>query len=273
MLDVVQQQFKDDPVLGQMLKTKGDITVIKNYDDMEQSLNGLLSLYNSSRGSNLPREILDVETIHMYLLKNRSMFKKAFSKNLREVEFFYASLCLTLFHSVALLIVRTVKFVKDGQIHRTVLTGSMDDPVMLSNLHTVTRNIRSGKVDEFLKTALKGNGLHEFVTLGIASGLALWIIWSIRDIVYYFFTARKKVAVWFDSYAIFLEMHAAKTAKHNKGAAKKQAALAKKFHKVSDTFDVEVESHSKRVVKQLKKLDNKELVKDGNEPSGSTVII
>lgn len=273
MLDTVQKQFKDDPILGDVLKTKGDITVIKKYSDMEDSLNALLSLYASSRGSSLPREILDLEVLHNYLLKNKSLFKKAFDLNLREVEFFYASLCLTLFHTVALCIIRTVKYVKDGEMHRTVLSGSIDDPVVMSNLTTVTRNIRSGKVDEFLKTALKeGKSLREFV-IPTAIGLALWVVWNIRDMVYYFFTARKKVSIWFDSYAVFLEMHAVKTARTNKGAAKKQLNIAKKFHKIASTFDVEMESHSKRVVKQLKKMDNNELVKDGNEPSGSTVII
>lgn len=264
IFDMVEDKFESDPLLKEIMKTEGDVTKMSKFSDLEDSINYLSVL--AARSESRPKAINALENVLTHLLENKRSFAEAFKRNYAPLKFYYTSMVINLFNSTALVITSAVGYYPstdsmDNTGSVSLWGDGMVDDITLSALYTLDTNIKNRKSQEFIKHSLGDiKNLKESiaVTVGVGLAVSIWVLWYIRDIIFYFLRTRRIVAEWFESYATFLEIRAT-TANPNSTSASKQKKLADKFRGISKKINIEAETTSKRTAKDLRKLDNKEL--------------
>ena len=120
-------------------------------------------------------------------------------------------------------------------------------------------------------------GLNAILVLG---GVILAIIPMLRDLVYFFFAARSRLSNYFDLQAKLLEMNAAelkdnpeiKTVGDKDAVIRRQLAIARVFHQISDAVAVEAKTSERRATQEIKNDSRKYKIDDVNTDPGSMDI-
>lgn len=268
----------------------GDITRMKGYATLEESIKTLNNLKMSSQVST---HELDVVNNALNNLKaNKHNFEAAFRSGNAPIMLLYNNICVALISSVSFLIVTMVDYVKDpmgnydAKLKNNYKAEHGYSTLFLKNLEYFNRMATSGDLAKFFEIGLSKQGFLGLgtslslgsLTLTVLGGLGLivGILVSIREMVYQYFYMRVKISDMLAQQGQFIELNSRRllTHKDTKSIGKKQEKIAKTLLKLSDKIDVEQKTATKKAEIQLKKenstisLDNPQLTTNSNSSFG-----
>ena len=127
----VEKFFDRDPALKEFVLSKGDITKVANYNHMSESLKYLAK--QSFKG-NVNETILNLQSVHTFLTKNKSTFVEGFKQGNRNVQFYYCTLAITLFTSLAMLLTGLTEIGAGRNAPSVDMSNFEVDNIIFSNL-------------------------------------------------------------------------------------------------------------------------------------------
>ena len=270
---------------GDIPKSKGDVTKYSGYKSMVESLDILknLSLKNSHK-------IPQIETVQKALdniVTNRNLFERGFKLNKEYVTLQYNTLVMSCVIATSALIVSYVDYVKRVDRVEFVIINANNTPgeLCIENLVKFNKSISSGDFIKVMNGVIT-SGSEGFTGTGtaIASAIIMGAIFGVtfmRDIVFYVYYSRVKIAEYLRVQALFLELNKnnINSQGYNMAADKKEKVLRnqavliddlKKYANMIDVSDRMATSNMKTDIKKENsgwKLDD---VKSQNASTDST---
>ena len=249
-----EKLFDYNAIAGPVMKTAGDVSKVDHYSQFIE-----VHKYFVRQLPNDPT-IQAVETVHQFLVKNKSLFKMGFAQENRNVQMLYFSLVNSMLLASVLITTTYCDFLagnKDSTYMPTLRSYDIKD-LNVQNLRGMANDIRQGKVYSFLsESVVKGaSSLKESFVLPAVFATCIAVFWFIRDFIVYFFKVRKSMSEWFESYSIFLELRANAISGNNKKASETYVKLSDKFMSISKFIRVEAEVTSKETVQDVKRISS-----------------
>ena len=246
-------------------KSKGDITKYSGYKSMVECLDVLRNL--SIKAGNKIEEIEIVEKAIDGIIANRNVFERGIKLNKDFVIMQYNTLVMACVIATSSLIVSYVDYMKKiDNIEFTIINPkSHPGKMCIESLAKFNRSVNSG---EFIKTM---NGIvsadsEGFVGTGaiIAGAViigAIALVVSMRDIIFYTYYSRVKLAEYLRTQALFLELNKNTinsnsykvSAGKKEQVLRKQAELIEKLKKAANNIDVSDKLAETNARKDMKK--------------------
>ena len=280
----------DDIDFGDIPKSRGDITKLPNYAKVVDCIGIIRGILESSKQDLEPVIILEdaVKNLTVY----KEVFIKGYQLNMELPMVIYNTMVLSIYSGISILISSCIEFVKatddtgfDIALDRVQLKKTKD-ALIFRDLKNINKSFEKGSLPNALNQMLKQNtknfvGAAEIGTIAIAGaliGVILNIIPILRELVFFFFYSRTKVADYFDAQSALLQMNAynlaAKATDDSRDVEeikKKQLKIADKFKKISNTISVKkgkAEISAEKETKSLeKKLKINDVIDDDNSDS------
>lgn len=275
----------DDIDFGTIPMSRGDITKIDSYDKLVDCINIITDILQNY---NQPLDSINTVSLSLQnLIDRKDMFEKAYALNVQMPIIIYNTIALSIVSSVSFMISSCIEFIKapddegfEIAVDRAGLAKTKDN-LLFRDLAKFNKICASGEFDKAMDFVMQQNaakGSKNFVGYGVAFtassiavslGLILLIIPIIRELIFFFYYSRSKVANYFDAQATLLQMNAyniennlAKDIKDKKEVAKKQRKVADFFKKISNGIKVETKTGEKKAESEIKKLDSKKYKQD-----------
>lgn len=266
----------DDIDFGTIPQSKGDITKIDNYEELVDCINiigEILQAYNQPTDS-----IMTIQSALQNMIDRVDLFSKAYKLNVEMPIIIYNTIALAIVSSVSYMISTCIEFIKqpDNQGFEIALdkiaVSKTKENILFQDLAKFNRICDKGDFDKAMDYVIKQNsnqftgGAFAFATstIAVSVGLILLIIPIIRELIFFFYYSRTKVADYFDTQATLLTMNAyniennlTKEDKSKKEIAKKQKAIADKFKAFSNKIKVNVKTSEAKTTNEIKTLDSK----------------
>ena len=280
----------DDIDFGDIPKSRGDITKLPNYAKVVDCIGIIRGILESSKQDLEPVIILEdaVKNLTVY----KEVFIKGYQLNMELPMVIYNTMVLSIYSGISILISSCIEFVKatddtgfDIALDRVQLKKTKD-ALIFRDLKNINKSFEKGSLPNALNQMLKQNtknfvGAAEIGTIAIAGaliGVILNIIPILRELVFFFFYSRTKVADYFDAQSALLQMNAynlaAKATDDSRDVEeikKKQLKIADKFKKIANTISVKkgkAEISAEKETKSLeKKLKINDVIDDDNSDS------
>ena len=268
----------DDIDFGTIPESKGDITKIENYDKLVDCVNIITEILQEYRQDITP--IATVNTAIQNMIDRTDMFTMAYRIGTEMPIIIYNTITLAIVSSVSYMISSCIEFIKssdtegfDIAINKTGVVKTKDC-LLFDDLKKFNKLCASGEFDKAMDFVIKQNaknfsGLYMYGIGGAAMifGIILLIIPVIRELIFFFYYSRTKVADYFEAQATLLTMNAyniennlTKDVKNKKEVVKKQKKIADMFNKLANKISFENKSGSAKAKKDIEKL-NKEKYK------------
>lgn len=270
----------DDIDFGDVPKSRGDVTKLPNYEKVVDCINIIKQILISSNQDLSP--INTIETTVGYLIQYKETFVKGYQLNMELPIVIYNTAVLSIYSGISVLISSCIEFVKspDGSGFDIALDKvqlkKTKDSLLFRDLNQLNAAFEHGTLPKALDTMLKQNVKNftgvEIGTLAFGAavvGVILNIIPILRELTYFFYYSRTKVADYFDAQSALLQMNAynlaAKASNSDKDVTEiqnKQLKIAEKFKKIANFISVK---HSKAEVaseKETKDLEKKLKISD-----------
>lgn len=265
----------DDIDFGTIPLSKGDITKIDNYDKLTDCINiiaEILQQYNQNTES-----IEIVATALQNLIDRTDMFTKAYKLNIEMPIIIYNTIALSIVSSVSFMISSCIEFIKAGDnegfqiaLDKTAL-GKSRDNVLFKDLAKFNKLCSNGEFDKVMDYVIAQNtknfvglGGYGVATVAVVLGSLLLIIPLIRELIFFFYYSRCRVADYFDAQASLLMMNSyniennlTRNDKDKKEIVSKQRKIADKFKKIADSIKIKSKTGEAKSQKDIKKLDDK----------------
>jgi hypothetical protein len=252
--------------------SKGDITKVPGYSDIEGSINLLVSM--KSKAGNAPEEIAIVAEALKNLKANAEYFKKGFEQKNELVELLYNTVATGIVRATSILVASAVEYIKDPmgnfqpKFNESKIKFGGDSNLYFSNLSKFNTYARSGKLKSFFDNVGK---LSESVTLaaivggiatagawvGLGVAVILLVIWLIREFIYLFFFAKTQTSIYLKNLSDFVSMNAATMHSPNMRVIReKQEAIAKRLMEWSEKIKVDNKITNGKAKEELTKENN-----------------
>jgi hypothetical protein len=249
-------------------QSKGDLTKIKDYASLKDSIALLQSMQTS-----MTEKIEELDTVvnaHNNMIANVANFEQGFRVGNTGVILLYNNLAMALVASTSFLIATTVDYVKDPvgnyNVHyRNNASAQKGYPtILIDSLRKFNQLHLNGELAKFFeysfsKKALVGAsaGIITAVTIG-AIGLSIALVPLIRELVYQFYHMRVSISDHLRLQASFLEMNRTKlgAVKNMKATAKKQEHIMNQMLKLADKIDVDQKTSTKKAEMEIKRENN-----------------
>lgn len=236
-------------LMGEIAKSKGDITKVSYYKNAKISLNALAAMASKSGGGYGQGVLTDLETILDFMVKNKKQFSEAFKADANGViQSFYISIVLTWLVTVNLSIFKLTK-VKE----KNILWNSDFDPKELNSgffkrANEYADRIRKGSISSALaytKKAKDSNIIsNESMTVaGIvfgAIGGILLLIYFVRASIMYFLDSRVRIANWLRGEAYLAEIVAINNKKLTPEMVQKQRQYVDNIKELAEIVDADL---------------------------------
>lgn len=267
---------------GDIPKSKGDVTKYSGYKSMVESLDILknLSLKNSHK-------IPQIETVQKALdniVTNRNLFERGFKLNKEYVTLQYNTLVMSCVIATSALIVSYVDYIKRVDRVEFVIINANNTPgeLCIENLTKFNKSVSTG---DFIKVmnGIITSGSEGFTGTGtaIASAIIMGAIFGVtfmRDIVFYVYYSRVKIAEYLRVQALFLELNKnnINSQGYNMAADKKekvlrnQAVLIDDLKKYADMIDVSDRMATSNMKTDIKKENSGWKLDDVKSQNAST---
>src|SRR5574344_1932420 len=209
----------DDIDFGDIPRTKGDITKLPNYDKIIEcisTLRGILVQYKQKT------ELVDtIDTALGNIVECKELFQRAYTYNIELPIVVYNTISLSIISAISLLISTTIEFIKAPSqdsyqvaFDYTSLAKTKDH-LLFTNLESFNKSCAKGDVDTSLNMIIK-NKVKNFtgIEVGFVAGgfaliaLILNIVPIMRELIFFFYYSRTRVADYFDIQADLLQMNA-----------------------------------------------------------------
>lgn len=266
----------DDIDFGQIPETKGDVTKLKEYQQIKECIQVLHDIIKEYKQDTTPIDNIDKG------LKNIEIHTPVFTRgcimNIHVIELTYYEMVLAVVNSLSYMIAATIEYIKlpndDGfriAVDKQGIARTRDSMVY----HALCQFNAACEKDQINKAFLplirantKGAiGVDDVAIIaGVAAiaGLLLNILPILREITFFFFSVRTRISQYFDLQADLLEMNAnsiemndAKTVGDRAQVVKRQRRIAEFFRIVSNKIAIEQVERERNADKELKRIETK----------------
>ena len=278
----------DDIDFGDIPKSRGDITKLPNYEKVVDCINIIKQILIGSHQDTEP--IDTVETTVKYLNQYKETFIKGYQLNMELPMVVYNTAVLSVYSGISVLISSCIEFIKapdgtgfDIALDKVQLKKTKDS-LLFRDLKALNASFEQGTLPKALDAMLKQNTKNftgaEIIGTAAAAGAVLGVILNIipilRELTYFFYYSRTKVADYFDAQSALLQMNAYNLAskatdnpKEVKEIQNKQLKIADKFKRFANVLSVKknkaevaTEKNTKALEKKLKISDVKDIESD-----------
>ena len=270
----------DDIDFGTIPLSKGDVTKIDNYDQLTDCINiiaEILQQYNQNTES-----IETIATALQNIIDRTDMFTKAYKLNIEMPIIMYNTMVLSVVSSVSYMISACIEFIKAGDnqgfqiaLDKAALSKTMNN-VLFKDLARFNKICGSGEFDKAMNYVINQNtknltgwDMYNIGSVAMILGILLLIIPLIRELIFFFYYSRCKVADYFEAQASLLTMNAyniennlTRGDKEKKEIANKQKKIADKFKKIAEAIKIKNKTGEAKSQNDIKKLDSKKYKQD-----------
>lgn len=265
----------DDIDYGHIPQTKGDITKLENYEQLAGCIGLMEDLLKEFKQDTTSVKI--VKDALENVIERKELFEKGFRYNMELPMVTYCTITLSIVSSISFLISACVEFIKtptqedfDVIIDKVAL-GKTKQNLLFRNLDKFNKACDKGQIDDCLnyviKTGIKNlTGIEVGVVAGslALTGLILNIIPILRELIFFFYYSRTKMADYLEIQADLLAINAynvqnsqTMNKKERDAIAKKQLKIVDIFKKISNKLAVEVKQSENKATKEVTS-DNKQ---------------
>lgn len=270
----------DDIDFGTIPLSKGDVTKIDNYSQLTDCINiiaEILQQYHQDTSS-----IETIATALQNIIDRTDMFTKAYKLNIEMPIIIYNTMVLSIVSSVSYMISACIEFIKAGDnqgfqiaLDKVALSKTMNN-VLFKDLARFNKICSSGEFDKAMNYVINQNtknltgfDMYSVGSVAVVLGILLLIIPLIRELIFFFYYSRCKVADYFEAQASLLTMNAyniennlTKDGKDKKEIANKQKKIADKFKKIAEAIKIKNKTGEAKSQSDIKKLDSKKYKQD-----------
>lgn len=277
----------DDIDFGDIPKSRGDITKLPNYEKVIDCIAIIRGILENSNQDLEP--VIILEDAVKNLTEYKETFIKGYQLNMELPMVVYNTMVLSIYSGISILISSCIEFIKstdgtgfDIALDKVQLKKTKDS-LIFRDLKALNSAFDNGTLPKALDQMLKQNAKNlvgstavTIATAGVVIGVILNIIPILRELAYFFFYSRTKVADYFDAQSALLQMNAYNLAskatdddKDIKEIQRKQLKIADRFKKISNFIsvnkgkaEVKAEKDTKALEKKLKIQDVKDIEDD-----------
>lgn len=288
----------DDIDFGTIPTSNGDITKIDNYDKLVDCINIITDILNNYRQP-VDNTIGVVNIALQNLIDRRDMFTKAYKLDVEMPIIIYNTIALSIVSSVSFMISSCIEFIKlpsdegfEIAIDKAAVSRTSQN-LLFIDLAKFNKMCGSGEFDKAMDFVIANTVSKGFTggpmlafnasSIAVSLGLVLLIIPVIRELIFFFYYSRTRVADYFDSQASLLQMNAynienslSREPKTRKEIAGKQRKVADVFKKISNAIKIDSRAADQKSQKDIKELDNKKYKQDevlDNIPDSANSIL
>lgn len=263
-------------------KSKGDITKYAGYKSMVESLNVLRNI--AAKSGDKIEEINIVEKALDGIVANRNLFERGIKLNKDYVVLQYNTLVMSCVIATSSLISSYVDYIKRiDKVEFTIINPkSNPGKVCIENLAKFNKSVASGDFAKALNGVITTDaealtGAATAITASIIVAAIVGVTFM-RDIVFYVYYSRVKIADYLRIQALFLELNknSINSNSYNVPAAKKekvlrnQAELIDKLKSMADKIDVSDKLATHNMKTEIKKENSGWKLDDVRSQNAST---
>lgn len=263
---------------GDIPGTKGDIEKLPSYKKLRACIEILEKIFKEYREDTKPVQVIEdaLDNLKAY----DDIFMQSFMLKISFGMMTYNTIALSVINAVSYMIAVCIEYIKDPKNDGLKIvmdkTGiaRVKDYLVYENLINFNNACDKGEIENSIRPLIRARAKNFDVLFGIkaaavVAGLIISIIPIIRDLVYYFYAARARVAVYLDIQAQLIEMNAAelessniKTVGDKESVIRRQLAIAQAFHKLSNKIAVNSITSEKIATKEINNDRNKYKITD-----------
>lgn len=255
--------------------SKGELKRIKGFEDTELCLKHLKNDGNPE----VAQSATAVNELMVHLKSRQNTFKRGFMLEKFSLEILYDTLAATVIKSTSVLIGHS----EYGYGYNKT-SFDLFATTILTGIKYVNGLFKSGKVDDFARTALSARepireGLFDPISIvvGTFSMVGSAIISMIRGFVYWIMESQTKLADYLEQQALYLKLHENDiknnpnfTEAQKKDIIKNQRKWSDRLLDLADTIQIEEVKNAKARAAEEKEDDvemTKDKILDGQQPS------
>ena len=280
----------DDIDFGKIPLSKGDITKVENYDQLKECCEVIKNILIQYK-----QDTTTIDTI-TDAMKNIEVRKEIFEKGFRyEVEMImiiYCTMVLSVISSISFLISSCIEYIKVPNADNFQLSVDKvalqrtNANLLFTNLKKFNKTCKDGTMDKSLDYILKQN-MKQFTGLAVVSAtvalvvITLNIIPVIRELIFFFYYTRTRIADYFEIQSEVLKINAYNlennqydtkhTKTEKKQIAAKQNKIAEVLKNIANKFAIKYKKSEAETNKEISKdKDMKLKLKDLKETNPET---
>lgn len=244
---------------GDIPDSMGDIEKVKYYDTTFECLTILKGASDST--DYIKTSVSDVLTCISNMKGLKSLFNTGFRIRHSFIEIMYNSMVMAIIDATSMLISDYVTYCMGSDGRNSVSIDKKRGNVCLDNIRKFNKMYAKGDVgkslnymiSEYKKSAL-GTAL---VVTSVIIGVLLAIVPLIRELVYFFYNSKVKLANYLELEAKFLELNksvvqsSSKSASEKKKILQNQSKTIMELHRLSDKLRVTNEDTQIKMAKEI----------------------
>ena len=272
---------------GEIPNTKGDITKLSKYDELRECHKVLRGIFQQFREKDEPINVLEDAVDNIVNMKD--IFVGAFMAKAEFPKSVYNTMTLAVINATSFMIATCIEYIKSPKkegleivLNKTGVAKAKEHLVYIS-LKDFNEACRKGEVENALRPFVqnRAKGFVMTAAFGIKAalvigGVVLAILPILKDLVYFYYATKARVSQYFDLQAKLLEMNAnelrdnadIKTEGDKASVIRRQLAIAKTFHDISNFLTVDAKGSEVEATKEIKK-DKQSYKIDDVEPNAA----
>jgi len=274
----------DEIDYGDIPNTKGDITRLPKYEQIEQCIDILKQIFTQYKEDTKP--IIEIQNALQYVEYNKDLFMACFAGKISIGIAMYNNIVLGIISSISYMIATCIEYIKspknDGMDIALDKAGisKVKESLMYESLVKFNDAARKGDVENALRPLVKAKakGFDPLTVLvGVGAvvsmvGVVLACVSMLKDLVYYFYASRARVSTYLDIQADLLEMNAnqlnstndIKTVGDKSSVVRRQLKIASAFRKLADKIAIDHNKNERAATNQIKADSRKYRIDDVN---------
>jgi len=275
----------DEIDYGDIPNTKGDITRLPKYEQIEQCLDVLKKIFTQYKEDTKP--IIEIQNALQYIEYNKDIYMACYAGKISLGIAMYNNIVLGIISSISYMIATCIEYIKspknDGMDIALDKAGisKVKESLMYESLVKFNEAARKGDVENALRPLIKAKakGFASFigVLVGVGAvvsivGVVLACVSMLKDLVYYFYASKARVSTYLDIQADLLEMNAnqlnsssdIKTVGDKSSVVRRQLKIASAFRKLADKIAIDHNKNERTATNQIKADSKKYRIDDVN---------
>ena len=274
----------DEVDYGDIPNSKGDITRLPKYEQIEQCIEILKQIFTQYKEDTKP--IIEIQNALQYVEYNKDLFMACFAGKISLGIAMYNNIVLGIIASISYMIATCIEYIKspknDGMDIALDKAGisKVKESLMYESLVKFNDAARKGDVENALKPLIKSKakGFEPLsVLIGVGAivsvvGVVLACVSMLKDLVYYFYASRARVSTYLDIQADLLEMNAnqlnsskdIRTVGDKSSVVRRQLKIASAFRKLADKIAIDHNKNERAATNQIKADSKKYRIDDVN---------
>lgn len=243
---------------SEIIRTKGDITKLPEYDTLTDTLK---VLKDAKSRLHLRGKAIDVAYTGLdNLTKKRNTFMSAFRTGNAVLTDTYKFGCMAVVATTSLIAISLTDYFTNQDVSKvdTKEYEMLDSNPLIYNLERFNKLCASGgleKVEKALAKVKRSNigGATIAASIGVAVVIIYNLVDILRELIYYFLFTKASISEYFYANSLALEINSNKIKADNKDAAETQQSFADSFRKIAAKLKVDDKETVYKAAKEMKK--------------------